>query len=104
MDRNEAISEIKAALRRRSGKTWSVTGGKGTAWGWIKISAPPKRLTQPYSYMTPEDCAELAKLLGLDKPVHDQGESIPASSQYYREYVDRAQGKTPSIVGTPYWD
>jgi hypothetical protein len=104
MDRDEAITEIKAALRRRSGKTWSVTGGRGTAWGWITIQAPPSRRTEPYGYMSDEDCAELGKLLGLDKPCHNQGESIPASSQHYREYVDRAQGKTPSVIGQVYWD
>lgn len=43
MTRNEVISEIKAALKRRSRKSWSVTGGRGTVYGWIRISAPPKR-------------------------------------------------------------
>ena len=41
LDRNEAIKRIKAALKARSGKSWSVTGGKGTAWGWIKIDTTP---------------------------------------------------------------
>ncbi len=36
MDRDEAIKRIRAALKRRSGKLWSVTGGRGTSWGWIK--------------------------------------------------------------------
>jgi len=39
MDRNETIKTIRAALRRRSGKLWSVTGGRGTAWGWLSIDA-----------------------------------------------------------------
>lgn len=43
--RDSAISTIRAALRRRSGKAWSVTGGRGTAWGWITIEAPPARRT-----------------------------------------------------------
>jgi hypothetical protein len=43
MDRKAVVAEIKAALRRRSGKDWSVTGGKGTAWGYIYVSAPPRR-------------------------------------------------------------
>ena len=43
MDRSEAIERIRKALKRRSGKTWSVTGGRGTAWGWIHVSAPPAR-------------------------------------------------------------
>src|SRR5919106_1076456 len=42
-DRDEAIRQIRAALRRRSGRAWSVTGGRGTAWGWITITAPRAR-------------------------------------------------------------
>jgi hypothetical protein len=45
MDRAEAIKKIKTALQKRSGKTWSVTGGKGTAYGWLTIDAPPARRT-----------------------------------------------------------
>ena len=31
-----------------------------------------------------------------------QGESIPAGHDYYREYVDRAEGR--GVIGRPYWD
>ena len=41
--RNETIKAIRKALRARSGKSWSVTGGRGTAWGWLTIDAPPAR-------------------------------------------------------------
>ena len=106
MDRNSAIKEIRTALRRRSGKSWSVTGGHGTAWGWIRITAPPKRLVN--GSMTDEDRIELSKLLGLETvafvAVHSQGESIPNSSAYYQEYIDRANGREPSVRGRPYWD
>ena len=61
MDRNETIAALKAALKARSGGNWSVTGGRGTAWGWIRICAPPKRCTE-YGTMSAEDCAELARL------------------------------------------
>src|SRR2546423_1163620 len=47
-DRNGIIKEIKTALETRSGKKWSVTGGKGTAYGWITIDAPPARRTARY--------------------------------------------------------
>jgi len=127
MDRNETIKEIKTALKRRSGKIWSVTGGKGTAWGWINIDAPPARRTchavkkpgvttdNPEDYehqdtgipggsMLPDDRAELGRLLGLDEPVHDQGVSIPSGSDYWAEYVDRANGRKPEKCGVPYWD
>ena len=127
MDRNDTIKRIKTALQRRSGKAWSVTGGRGTAWGWITIDAPPVRRTShsvlkvgavttwPEDYeekdtgelngnMTISDRLELQKLLGKPDPVHCQGESIPASSDYYQEYIDRAEGRAPRTYGQKYWD
>jgi hypothetical protein len=113
MDRDEAIARIKTALKARTGRTWSVTGGRGTAWGWIKISAPPARRIcsakcapgtckhERWS-MCDDDQALLA--LALNKRPHHQGESIPSSGAYRQEYVDRAEGRTPSVIGTPYWD
>ncbi len=126
--RDSAIADIRAALKRRSGKSWSVTGGTGTAWGWITIDAPPARRTARYlakpgtSGNSPEDydktrtdtgekggsitegdAAELRALLGLDS-VHHQGVSIPASHDYWIEYLDRAEGRAPSKIGKPYWD
>ncbi len=122
--RDETIQIIRQALRRRSGKAWSVTGGRGTAWGWITIDAPPARRTAhwvlktgapdlPENYtevinnapghITPADRAELAKLLGIEN-THCQGVSIPASSAHYREYIARAKGETPTEIAQPYWD
>lgn len=110
MTRDEAITRIRAGLRQRTGKAWSVSGGRGTGWGWIRIEAPPKRRVDDAGgtaggqyYTSQSDCAELAAALGLEK-VHDQGVSIPASSAYYTEYVDRAEGRSPSVRGTRYWD
>jgi hypothetical protein len=100
-DRDEAIKAIKNALKARSGKAWSVTGGRGTAWGWITIQSPPSR-RDSYGCMTDADREELGALLGVR--VHAQGESIPAGSDYRREYIARAAGLTPAVVGTPYWD
>lgn len=125
-NRNAVIARIKAALQRRSGKPWSVTGGRGTAYGWITIDAPPKRRTahavlkegavttwpedymdidtgEPNGHMTLKDRLELAQLLGLPG-AHFQGISIMASNDAYREYVDRAEGRTPSKIAEPYWD
>jgi hypothetical protein len=101
-DRDATIKAIRKALRARSGKAWSVTGGRGTAWGWIRISAPPARCGE-FGYMGDEDRAELGRLLGLD-PAHCQGISVPASSAYRAEYIDRAEGRAPSAFGSPYWD
>lgn len=127
IDRDEAIKAIRAALKRRSGKSWSVTGDRGTAWGWLRISAPPARCTGKHiektstvngrltfdcdhidcgertSLMTPADAAELAELLGLDD-AHAQGISVASSHAHYIEYVARAEGRTPAKFGQQYWD
>jgi hypothetical protein len=63
-EKQAVIAEVKAALKRRSGKEWSVTGGKGTAWGYILVSAPPRRMNG-YA-MTEADCQELHALLGYN--------------------------------------
>lgn len=129
-DRDGIIKAIKAALQTRSGKTWSVTGGKGTSWGWITINAPPARRTwthlpkagmgdcpppgseywepvdtgEPGHSMSPAESEELARLLGKDQKSW-QGESIPASSEHRREYLHRAMFGTPGTFnGQPYWD
>lgn len=127
MDRNEAIDRIRRALRARSGKAWSVTGGRGTSWGWIKIDAPPARrkhhfrvtnrtdergyperdeyldAAAEFGHMAPAERDELGQLLGLGD-VHHQGVSIPADRNYYEEYVARAEGRRVESFGTPYWD
>ncbi len=127
-DRAGTIKAIRTALKARSGKDWSVTGGRGTAWGWIKISAPPVRSTfahreregaqhmekwrdrvEEYDTGEPGRCAsfadidQLAELLDLPACQCDPA-SIPASSDYRREYIDRAEGRTPSKIAEPYWD
>lgn len=126
MDRNEAIARIKAGLRARSTVPWSVTGGRGTSWGWIRIDAPPRMKTwrhrlpegaedvadnyvgydscRPGGSMTPTLRDELTGLLGLDRPCGLDGESVPAQGDYYQEYVDRAEGRAPSVRGVPRWD
>lgn len=119
IDRNEAIKRIRKALKKRTNKTWSVTGDRGTAWGWINVQAPPKRRvdhmqsgtwdrTQPdrllFTEVAPpagenglctslEDCAELAKAFSLDKPhIHTQGLSIsPDSREYYVRLVEHGE-------------
>jgi hypothetical protein len=118
LGRNEAILAIRKALKARSGRTWSVRGGRGTAWGWIRIDTPPARTVcwpcadgrqdectcaRSRGAMPAADRETLKALLRLDR-VHQQGISIPASSAYYREYVDRAEGREPAEIGTPYWD
>lgn len=102
-DRAETIAAIRAALKARSGKTWSVTGGTGTAYGWITIKAPPKRCDQ-WGSMSDADRAELGELLGLGRPTLRQGVDVAASTDHRRECVDRAEGRRPSVVAASYWD
>ena len=52
--------------------------------------------------MSPAERAELAALLGLDRI--DRNVSVAASHEYYREYIDRAEGRVPRQIATPYWD
>ena len=119
-DRDETIKRIKSALQRRSVNSWSVTGGRGTAWGWITIQSPPARRTwshrlkagaveaydtgKPGGSMSPQDREELGELMGLGKPSDCQGISIASSSDYYQEHIDRAEGRTPTKIAQPYWD
>lgn len=102
--RDEAIAHIKAALKQRSGRQWSVIGGRGTSWGWIEIKSVKKYAANEYGELTEADQKYLSELLGLDKPVHFQGESIPAGSDYYIEYVQRAEGRPVTVFGHQYWD
>lgn len=123
MNRDECIKAIKAALKRRSGRIWSVTGGRGTAYGWITIDVPPSERTWHWvrcpgdadeymeknapgvqgGHMGPKDRELLARLLGLEV-VHRQGARIPDRLEFYQEYADRAEGRSPSILGKQYWD
>ena len=120
--RDEAIKRIRKALKTRSGKTWSVTGGRGTGWCWITVQAPPKRRVAHKAnpawkvwdleckeprvfeykdepgrdsrnlYTSTADCKELARLFRLDQPVHYQGLNISPDSTEF--YVARAEKGT----------
>ena len=103
MNRNDTIKRIKKALRKRTGRPWSVTGGRGTAYGWLTIKAVKKYAADGRGELTAEDRQYLADILGLDRPAHHQGELIPSSNAYYQEYIDRAEGRKPSVIGRPYW-
>ena len=40
---DEAVKRIRTALKKRTGKTWSVKRGRGTGYCWLKVAAPPRR-------------------------------------------------------------
>jgi len=103
-DRNVVIGRIKRALAER-GFRYSVTGGRGTAWGWIHIALLPS----VEKLLTPEKrtaaARELHAAFGLNpRCFTSDGISIAASTAHYREYLERAQGKTPTKAAEPYWD
>lgn len=98
--RDEAVAEIKALLKARTGRSWSVRGGRGTAWGWIFVTDLPRN--RVVGAMTDDARRVLAEAFGLDD-VHYQGISIPDSSAHRREYVSRLKGE-PFTVAAAYWD
>jgi len=103
-DRNAVIQTIHDNLKRRSaeqgiGIRWSVTGGRGTAYGWIKITA--RNATHR---MNVDERVALGKLLGLFTLPHYEGIFIPGCPSYRREYLDRSAGVKPAIFGGRYWD
>lgn len=124
-DRNQTIALLKELLKQRTGTSWSVRGGKGTAWGWIKIESMPARQTwrsrlkegamsnapenferydsgMPGGSMSPDDIAALSDALG--KRVHCQGESVAASTQHRLEVLQRAAGVQVTAKPEQYWD
>jgi hypothetical protein len=70
----------------------------GPVFDWVN---DPSR---PFGTMGPDDCAELARLLNKTRPIHHQGESVPSGSDYYEEYICRAEGREPTRFGVQYWD
>lgn len=103
-DRDITIARIKAALKRRTGHSWSVTGGRGTAWGWINVTTPPAHQRKHgRTDMSPGECKALARILGLDC-VHCQGWSIPAQSDFRKDAIQRAERGLSAITPTPDWD
>ena len=83
MKRADVVKEVKAALKRRSGKAWRVSGGRGTGWCYIHIGVPPKRYAQEE-----EELAELHQLLSLDKHIFCN----PVSFADWDDLLKRANG------------
>lgn len=104
VQRDVAIARIKASLRQRSGRSWSVTGGTGTAWGWIRIKSMPKACGR-FGEMTAADITELAGLLGVAESLVRGGFSIPASSDHRKQAIAlAATGTTLGLKAEQYWD
>lgn len=99
--RNATIASIRKALRTRSGKTWSVKGGRGSSWGWIEVSAPPARLDR-FDMMSAEDQAALAGLMGRE--VGRQFLMVPAGTDFRHAALERAWGLPVTVTPVAYWD
>jgi len=126
--RDAIIAAIRNALKTRSGKAWSVTGGRGTAWGWITVESPPARRTQrcrlkagavtnwpddyevydsgePGGSMTRADAADLAGLLGIEPSQCRQHWSIPSQRDFQRLALCRAMhGHDGGFTASANWD
>ena len=93
-DRNVYTKALRKELATRTGLQWSVKGNHGTAWSWIDIAAPPKRL---HGYqMTAEDESILSAVFG--EQVGSQHISIPPTSGYRHSYLLRAAGLPTDTV------
>jgi hypothetical protein len=91
LERGEAIAAIREALQRRSGKAWSVTGGRGSAWHLLFITSPPRRCVD--GLITREDRIELSTLLAEgERGGHRSGVTV----WDWEEYVARARGEITS--------
>ncbi len=102
LDVKSVCKAISAALKKRTGRAWSVTHGRGTAYGWITIHSMPAKRDE-CGFMSNEDRACLANALGLERVSH-QGESVPASNDHRREYLQRARFGAATQVAEAYWD
>jgi hypothetical protein len=100
LKRDDVTQRIKAALERRSGKKWSVTDKHRT--GYLLIAPPPKRCDG--GVVSPEDREELKRLLGLEGDIHPAGVMVAPRPGCYEEYIDRAEGREPSVKGEPLGD
>jgi hypothetical protein len=91
IDRNAAIARIRDALRAKTGLRWSVTGGRGSDFGWLTVQAPPARRDE-LGYTNAEDRIAIAKAFGLPNPVHCQGLSIsPDQRAWHVSMVEAAR-------------
>lgn len=93
LDRPSVLVRLTLALRSRSQTRWRVAGGSGLEYGILTITGPAGALTEA-------EQAELTQLLGLDALVGPRC-VIDDSYDHYVEFIDRAEGRTPRVIGEP---
>jgi hypothetical protein len=134
MDTNAVCKRIKSALVKRGLTWVSVKHDTGTAYGWLNIGVMPSKQAQGYHGMNCEQLTALCDALGFDesdyhrcsvnrrdfpdsttcqvllretyKGIRWGHNSIGVMDTYdaYKEFIDRAEGRTPSVYGVRYWD
>lgn len=95
-DLNEFTKTLRKLLRERTGRDWSVTRGRGTAYSWCRIHAPKARCDK-FGEMGLEDQIVLSSVLG--QWVHAGGESIRTERGVRGWYILKALG-----ANTDGWD
>lgn len=115
LDTDETIKRLRVALKKATGRAWSVTRGRGTAYSWITIDAPKNRRVYRFhetvdrdacgmpkfvdvydpayewGHMGIEDRQLLAGVLGLDRDIHHQGILIAPERETRWRYVSAAE-------------
>lgn len=99
-NRSEVTKMIKGFLKARTGRDWSVTGGTGTAWGWLRITAPKGRKVDFRATM--EDQILLGLAMGCDWP--QEAFSVASSDGHWLAALQRAAGLEVTGSEVPYWD
>jgi len=105
-DIDAACKTLRELLRERTGRDWSVTRSRGTAYGWLRIHSPPKR-RGAFDYLSVEDEILLSAALGCSRGVGAQGESIRTERGVRGSYVFAIAGvETPESwkVSEKGWD
>lgn len=104
LDRASVLLRIGTALVRRSRLRWLVRGGPLGSYGRLTIASPPERRDADGA-VSEADRRELTTLLGLDAMVGPEGAVIVGGSDHYCEYIDRAEGRAPRVIGQVHeWD
>ena len=83
--RTDDIKEIRSLLKTITGLAWSVKGSTGTAYSWITIATPPRRLVETSELSRTINLAEaflLGDVLAERRPVHHQGQSVSPEARY----------------------
>lgn len=87
---------IRAALKARSGKDWSVTKGRGTGSGWIRIDAPKARLSCDLWHVWPLGGPDACRDCGISHNDAQQWgrprvcEAHACTGDCYRAYISPA--------------